>query len=143
MSDIRSHMKYKEQKEKKTGKTERKIEGVNYQEKIKHHRRRNFTILFSLILLAGIICSVFYIQMKNRIYTDYEVRSSVSREMISGTTVINLEGAILTYSKDGMNCSDTKGNVLWNQTFEMQRPILATKGKQPQLQIITEEVFSL
>lgn len=67
--------------------------------------------------------------MKNQIYTDYEVKSSISREMINGTTVLNLDGAILTYSKDGVNCADTKGNVLWNQTFEMQNPLITSQGK--------------
>lgn len=67
--------------------------------------------------------------MKNRIYTDYEVKSSISREMINGTTVLELDGAILTYSKDGVNCSDSKGTVLWNQTFEMQNPLVTSQGK--------------
>lgn len=129
MSDIRSYMKYKEQREKKEEKEKSKTMKVDYRAKIKQHRRRYILAFFSVVLAAAITCSVFYVQMKNRIYADYEVRSSVSRESITGTTSMNLDGAILTYSKDGVNCSDTKGTVLWNQTFEMQNPIITTKGK--------------
>ena len=31
---------------------------------------------------------------------------------------------LLTYSKDGISCMDTKGNAVWNQTFEMQNPMV-------------------
>ena len=34
------------------------------------------------------------------------------------------DGYLLNYSKDGAGCMDTKGNAVWNQTFEMQNPIV-------------------
>ncbi len=129
MSDIRSYMKYKQQREKQEQKESKKKAEKDYRTKIREHRMRYFLACFSVVLIVAVAGTVFYIQMKNRIYTDYEVKSSVSREMINGTSVLNLDGSILTYSKDGVNCSDTKGNVLWNQTFEMQNPIVATQGK--------------
>lgn len=129
MSDIRSYMKYKQQREKQEQKeSKRKVE-KDYRTKIREHRMRYFFACLSVVLIAAVAGTVFYIQLKNRIYSDYEVQSSVSREMINGTSVLNLDGAILTYSKDGVNCSDTKGNVLWNQTFEMQNPLVVTQGK--------------
>lgn len=129
MSDIRSYMKYKQQREKQEQKESRKTVEKDYRVKIREHRIRYFLACLSVVLILAAAGTVFYIQMKNRIYEDYEVKSSVTREMINGTTVRNLDGAILTYSKDGVNCSDTKGNVLWNQTFEMQNPLVAVQGK--------------
>lgn len=129
MSDIRSYMKYKQQREKQEQKESRKAVEKDYRVKIREHRIRYFLACLSVVLILAAAGTVFYIQMKNRIYEDYEVKSSVTREMINGTTVRNLDGAILTYSKDGVNCSDTKGNVLWNQTFEMQNPLVAVQGK--------------
>jgi len=122
-------MKYKQQREKQEQKESRKTVEKDYRAKIREHRIRYFLACLSVVLILAAVGTVFYIQMKNRIYEDYEVKSSVAREMISGTTVRNLNGAILTYSKDGVNCSDTKGNVLWNQTFEMQNPLVAVQGK--------------
>ncbi|MBQ6888975.1 MAG: hypothetical protein IJN54_15865 [Lachnospiraceae bacterium] len=129
MSDIRSYMKYKQQKEKQEKVEKIKTVQKDYKTKIWEHRMRYFfAVLFVILILVA--AGVFlHIQIKNRTYTDYEVKSSISREMINGTTVLNLEGTILTYSKDGVNCADTKGTVLWNQTFEMQNPIVAVQGK--------------
>ena len=129
MSDIRSYMKYKQQREKQEKAEKFKAVQKDYRTKIREHRMRYFLAVLSVILIAVAAGVIFYIQMKNRVYTDYEVKSSISREMINGTTVLNLDGAILTYSKDGVNCADTKGNVLWNQTFEMQNPLVTSKGK--------------
>lgn len=135
MSDIRSYMKYKEQRTKEEFiRQEEKAKSntaykKDYRTRIREHRRRYFSAALSAIVLIVLVCTVFYIRTKNKIYTDYEIRSSVAREMINGTTVVNLDGAILTYSKDGINCSDLKGTVLWNQTYEMQNPIIAIKGK--------------
>lgn len=129
MSDIRSYMKYKQQKEKQEKAEKLKAVQKDYRTKIREHRIRYFVTFLLIILIAAAAGVIFYIQMQNRIYTDYEVKNSIRREMISGTTVLNLNGAILTYSKDGVNCADTKGNVLWNQTFEMQNPIVTSQGR--------------
>lgn len=129
MSDIRSYMKYKQQREKQEKAEKFKVVQKDYRTKIREHRMKYFLVVLSVVLIAAAASVIFYIQMKNQIYTDYEVKSSISREMINGTTVLNLDGAILTYSKDGVNCADTKGNVLWNQTFEMQNPLITSQGK--------------
>ncbi len=127
MSDIRSYMKYKQQREKQEKKENTKT--VDYRAKIRAHRRKYLISILSVALVAVVVGIILYVQIKNRIYTDYEVKSSISREMINGTTVLNLDGSILTYSKDGVNCSDSKGAVLWNQTFEMQNPLVVIHGK--------------
>ena len=129
MSDIRSYMKYKQQREKQEKAEKAKTVQKDYRTKIREHRMRYFLAVLSVLLILVAAGVFLNIQIKNRTYTDYEVKSSISREMINGTTVLNLEGTILTYSKDGVNCADTKGTVLWNQTFEMQNPIVAVQGK--------------
>ena len=127
MSDIRSYMKYKQQREKQEKKENTKT--VDYRAKIRAHRRKYLISILSVALVAVVVGIILYVQIKNRIYTDYEVKSSISREMINGTTVLNLDGSILTYSKDGVNCSYSKGAVLCNQTFEMQNPLVVIHGK--------------
>lgn len=129
MSDIRSYMKYKQQKEKQEQKESKRAVEKDYRTKIREHRIKYFLACFSVVLVVAVVGTFLYKKIDNRTFTDYEVKNSIEREMITGTTVLNLDGAILTYSKDGINCSDAKGNVLWNQTFEMQAPIVATQGK--------------
>ena len=41
---------------------------------------------------------------------------------------VRLGNSILTYSKDGAHCTDLKGNVTWNQTYEIQDIRLAVCG---------------
>ena len=36
--------------------------------------------------------------------------------------------SLLTYSKDGISYTDIKGNALWNQTYEMQNPMVRVAG---------------
>ena len=47
---------------------------------------------------------------------------------VDGSTYLALGSNILTYSKDGANCMDSKGVVLWNQTYEMQNPMVDING---------------
>lgn len=119
MADIRSYMKEKEKREqKKTG----------YREKIFRHKLSN-VYRFLLVLVAVIaLVALAMVQYRKHIYTDYDVVASVPRENASGAVDRRLGQAILTYSKDGAHCTDTKGNVTWNQTYEIQDIKLAISG---------------
>ena len=115
MSNIREYTKKKEQKN--TG---------NYGQKIRQHRLSIFYRASLAVVIAVALCVLIVVQIKNRVFEGYQVVSSIERENISGTRNLNYNGAILTYSKDGAHCSNTKGDVLWNQTYEMQAPIVET-----------------
>ena len=119
MADIRSYMKELEKRGEKR---------EDYKEKIAKHKMGTFfKILFIVLLLAG--AAVFFaIQYKNQIYTDYDIVASVDRESVGGATDMRLGSHILTFSKDGAHCRDAKGNVSWNQTFEIQDVRLAVNG---------------
>lgn len=95
---------------------------------IQHKLRVFYRILLSTLLAAAVLAAL-YISNINKIYTEYQVVSSTKRTKIDNAVSENLNGNILTYSNDGANCTDTKGNVLWNQTFEMQNPMVKINGK--------------
>lgn len=119
MADIRSYMKEKEKREKKQ---------ADYKEKIARHKMAAvYRILLILVILIafGVFLAVQY---KRRVYTDYDIVALTEREAVNGTTDVRLGNSILTYSKDGAHCTDAKGNVKWNQTFEIQDVILAVSG---------------
>lgn len=90
--------------------------------------RHRLTILYRSVLVVGVIAAaaiVVVIQMKNRVFGEYQVISSVTRESISNATIRALGENILIYSSDGASCINRKGETLWNQTFEIQDPIIA------------------
>ena len=96
--------------------------------KILKHR---LVILYRTVLIIAVVVAavaVVVVQAKNRVYESYEEISSVPRENISGSVTTALGEHILTYSNDGANCVNGEGEQLWNQTFEMQNPIVDICG---------------
>ena len=97
---------------------------ISYREKIKSHK---FTILYRtalLIVLVMAIVAAFYIQWKNKVYTQMAVTASAEIHITQDSNLLPFAGYLLTYSKDGAGCMDIKGNAVWNQTFEMQNPMV-------------------
>lgn len=114
MTNIRDYIKRKE-----------KSQEESFGKKILRHR---LTILYRSILVVAVIAAaavVVIVQAKNRVFGEYQVTSSVPRESIANSSMIALGENILIYSSDGASCIDRKGEVLWNQTFEIQDPIVA------------------
>lgn len=117
MTNVRDYLKRKKERE-----TEKPR--VSYRERIKSHK---FTIFYRSVLLLVLIAAVIaalYIQWNNKIYTQAAEVSSVEINITQGSQLLPFAGYLLTYSKDGAGCMDIKGNAVWNQTFEMQNPIV-------------------
>ncbi|MCL2254102.1 MAG: DUF5711 family protein [Lachnospiraceae bacterium] len=121
MSNIREYMKEKEKRESEPKR-------LNYKEQIRGGRLRRFyqTFLFVLAILA--VSVVFYVQWRNKIYSESVLASSTEIRVVSGVRLMNLSGYILQYSKDGISLSNEKGAAVWNQTYEMQEPRVAICG---------------
>lgn len=98
---------------------------ISYREKIKSHK---FTIFYRTILVFVLVVAIvaaLYIQWKNKIYTQMTVVASADIHITQDANLLPFAGYLLTYSKDGAGCMDIKGNAVWNQTFEMQNPMVA------------------
>ena len=98
------------------------VKGMN--EKIQKHRRKMvrwtaFAAVFLLIGIAGV-----YIYLQTRTYSEYTVLKSVEREDSPGTQFEIFHGNILKYSKDGASFVDENNKLIWNQTYEMQSPMV-------------------
>ena len=118
MSNVRDYL---QEREKRLGVSQ----PVNYKDKIKSHK---LTILYRAALVIVLIAAVavfLVVQWKNKVFSESVVVSSTPVTIVQGAMVENLGGNILLYSKDGASCIDAKGNALWNQTFEMQEPMLS------------------
>ena len=131
MADIRSYTREKAKREQVKNVKQSRLKLVKaedeetFRQKLRKHRLTFFyRILLSVLVCAAIVILVI-VQYNNKTYKEYEVIHSVAVEAINGTTDIRLGNNILTYSKDGAHCTDTNGNVLWDQTYEMQSPIVA------------------
>ena len=115
MAEIRSYMKEKQKREQNK---------TDYRTKIRKHRLGTFLRVASVILAVAVLVMLVTVQYRNHIYTSYDVIDSVEQTAIEGTTDIRLGDTILTYSKDGAHCTDARGNILWNQTYEIQDVVI-------------------
>ena len=100
----------------------------NYTNIIVKHKLQKFYRIVLLLLVVVAVVAIAWISHKNKVYTDYVVDERHDRTASSNAHTVVLGKYILTYSNDGANCSDTKGKVIWNETFEMQNPIVAING---------------
>ncbi len=121
MSNVRDYLK---EKEKRQGITK----SIDYKEKIRSHKLTIFYRTILGVLLITAIAAFLIIQWKNKVFTESVVTSSNSVTIVQGADVKNLDGNVLLYSKDGASCVDSKGNVVWNRTYEMQTPMISVCG---------------
>lgn len=94
-------------------------------------RHRHVKIYTALIIFALLILMALgmYWSWKTKVYADYEVVQQTEWTKSSESKCINLAGFLFLYSNDGMSCTDTKGKVIWNRTYEMQNPMVRTADK--------------
>lgn len=119
MADIKSYIKEKEKREKQQ---------ADYKKKIRKHKLTSvYRILLAVFGIAA-LAVLAAAQYKRHVYTSYDILSSVPRQNILGSIDVRLGNAVLTYSKDGVHCTDLKGEVVWNQTYQMQEPLVAVCG---------------
>lgn len=117
MANVREYLRKKKERKEEQGR-------VSYREKIKSHK---FTIFYRTVLVLALIAAIgaaLYIQWRNKVYTENTVVFSTDVHITQDSTLVPFSGHLLTYSKDGAGCMDIRGNAIWNQTFEMQNPIV-------------------
>lgn len=111
MADIKNYLKEKEK---------RTQNQTTYKEKIRKHKMTTVYRGLLVLIALGAVAALVMVQYKRHIYTGYDIVSSIARETASESTDMRLQNSILTYSKDGAHCTDSKGDVKWNQTYEIQ-----------------------
>ena len=92
--------------------------------KIRAHRLK---ILKRILIIIGILLigtAGVMLMMRLRQYTDYDVTTSVERSDTVATKFIAFKGGIIKYSNDGATYTNDAGELLWNQTYEMQEPLI-------------------
>lgn len=117
MPNVREYLRNRKEREEKKPR-------ISYREKIKSHRFTIFYRTVLIILLVAAVLAAFYVQWKNKIYTQCSVLSSAELTLPQDTSLMPFSGHLLLYSKDGMSCVDAKGSTVWNETFEMQNPMV-------------------
>ena len=100
----------------------------DYKKKIARHRR--FIAYRVIFVVAVILIAIFmaYSSYKNMIYSDYSILRTLQYEDSSGANFKKFNGNVLKYSRDGATAFNMENNMLFNQTYEMQNPMVDICG---------------
>lgn len=96
--------------------------------KIWRHRLTVFYRALLVLIVIATVIAICVIRFNNKVYTGYTVSSEESWTDNSSIDILDYNGNVLTYSKDGAVCTDLRGKTLWNQSYEMQNPLVTTCG---------------
>ena len=88
-----------------------------------------------ILIRVGIVAVVlllatgfFYFSYLNKEYERINVIRKVDSVVTLGSEVMRFGSSILVYSNDGMKCVNEKGEVVWNESFQMQSPMIDVSG---------------
>ncbi len=95
-------------------------------QKIWIHRMKILILIFVILGVVIGIIGFLYLYFERKQYHDYEVTEQIKRNDAQAAEYEDFQGNILQYTKDGAVYSDLSGNVIWNQTYEMQSPRIST-----------------
>lgn len=90
-------------------------------------RRTIITIAVAIALVVVIIIAAVW--NSTRSYDTYDIDKKFS---IDGTKTLNFlpfAGGLLSYSRDGAQYYDSSGLTVWNESYNMQSPVVKTDGK--------------
>lgn len=93
--------------------------------KSKRRKQIRLYAILAIIILAAVSCIICYLYIKTKEYKSYTKLTSVDSNVSSGSTLASFNGSIMSYGKDGAEAMDASGKLLWNQTFDMQYPLMS------------------
>lgn len=96
----------------------------DFEKKLKKHRRRMGLLIVSVLVLLAAAAVALYIYFENKVYTGYDVVESIRRTETSASGFVNFQGKPLKYTNDGVVYTDLDGSLIWNQTYEMDEPMV-------------------
>ena len=100
----------------------------SYKVQIFKHRLRVLLRVLVAAVLVAIVIGILINRYHNQIYTDMTVVTRFDKVSLDSNSYISNNGSVITYSRDGISGTDGNGKVLWNLTYEMQRPIVHSMG---------------
>ena len=101
---------------------------TDYRDKIFKHKLQVVYRTLLIVILLAVAVLILKIQSDNRVYTKYEVIKEMSGVGTESSTFENYDGNIIVHSKDGISAYDGNGTQMWNQSYEMQSPIVKNNG---------------
>lgn len=97
----------------------------DYKDKIRRHKLSSVYRFLLVVAAVAVLLIIVYIQYRNHVYTSYDTVTTMTLDASEKSQMRQLGECVLIYSADGARCVNSKGEVSWNQTFEMQDILIA------------------
>ena len=110
------------------GKSNLQMVQANWEEiesKVREHHKKQLKILTIIVGICVVLGITYYIYVQHKSYDDFRIVSTVDRSDTNATKFTEFNGNLLKYSNDGASCVTVDNQIVWNQSFEMQDPMLA------------------
>ena len=111
-----------------TGKSNLHMVEANWDEierKVREHRLKQLRLIAIIVGICAAIGITYYVYMQHKSYDDYNIINQVKRTDTAATHFMEYNGNILKYSNDGASCTSMDNTLIWNQSFEMQNPMVS------------------
>lgn len=100
----------------------------DFEQKIRRHRRAIlYRIIIGIAIIGAVVASAYYNYQK-MVYTDYDVLGKIPYTEAANAKYLRFGSNVLRYSQDGASAFNVANDMLWNETFEMQNPIVDICG---------------
>lgn len=99
-----------------------------YQQNMQRHRKRVLTIAISSAVIIILACVAIYLYNIYRTYTDYVVVNEIEKNENEVASYVLMNDLLVCYSMDGVSCYDKDYKQLWNQSYEMKKPMIDICG---------------
>lgn len=119
MSNVREYLRQRSKRGKE--------KTPNYGALIQKHR---LSVLSKILLIIAVILGIgfsVYNKIQGQVFTGYTVISATPKAQYDSSANMSFGKGFLTYSKDGISYTDSRGNAMWNKTYEMQNPLIRVK----------------
>lgn len=96
----------------------------------KDNKKRRHRILFGvLFLVLLIIIGVTTYLLKYKYYENFKVIATKEKSDTNTVQYVKYGTKLLRYSRDGASVIDSKGDMIWNGTYDMKEPKADISGK--------------
>lgn len=108
--------------------SESNVDRTTFRKRIFAHKAKIFSVVLFIVVAIVVTVIVIYGSYVTRQYDSYKIVGEVARTNISSSRVLGYGTQFITYSADGIHCTDAKGNDVWSFPYEMQTPMVQISG---------------
>ncbi|MCD8301159.1 MAG: DUF5711 family protein [Clostridiales bacterium] len=96
------------------------------EEKVRARRRKRLRLILIIVVICAAVGIACFLILQRMTYDNYTVTGEYARSDTSATHYISFGDGYVAYSNDGASYVTADNTDMWNQSFEMENPIVAS-----------------